>query len=53
MATIGGIVVATGGAAADGRRTLLDVKGELARPVDAADETILAIAGDAWRSGRH
>jgi len=50
MPTIGGIVVPTGGAAADGRRTLLDVMGELARPVDASDDTILAMAGDAFRS---
>lgn len=49
MPTIGGIVVPTGIEAA-GRRTLLDIMGELARPVDAADPTILALAGDAFRA---
>ena len=49
MATIGGIVVPTGGAAT-GRRTLLDITNELARPYDAADTTIIALAADAFRS---
>jgi len=49
MPTIGGIVVATG-TEASGRRTLLDIKTELARPVDASDSTVLALAGDAWRA---
>ena len=49
MPTIGGIVVATG-APADNRRTLLDVVDELARPVDAADTTIRALAADGFRA---
>ena len=49
MATFGGIVVPTGGQAT-GRRTLLDIIDELARPVNAADTTIRALAGDAFRA---
>ena len=49
MPTFGGIVVATG-AQAEGRRTLIDVVNELARPVDASDTTVRALAGDAFRS---
>lgn len=50
MPTFGGIVVSTGGAAADGRRTLSEVVDELARPINAADETVRALAGDAFRA---
>ena len=50
MATFGGIVVATGGSPGTGRRTFLDIINELARPVDAADETVRALAADAFRS---
>jgi hypothetical protein len=50
MATLGGIVVATGGAPTTGRRIFLDVIDELARPVDAADTTIRAYAADAFRA---
>ena len=49
MPTFGGIVVPTG-AEASGRRTLLDVVDELARPVDASDTTIRALAADAFRA---
>jgi hypothetical protein len=49
MPTIGGIVVATG-AEASGRRSLRDIMDELARPIDASDSTIRAIAGDAFRA---
>ena len=49
MPTFGGIVVATG-SEASGRRTLLDVVDELARPVDASDTTVRALAGDAFRA---
>lgn len=49
MPTIGGIVVSTG-TEASGRRTLLDIVTELARPVDAADTTVQALAGDAFRA---
>ena len=49
MPTFGGIVVSTG-SEASGRRTLLDVVDELARPVDASDSTVRALAGDAFRA---
>lgn len=49
MPTFSGIVVATG-TEAEGRRTLLDVINELARPVDASDSTILGLAADAFRA---
>lgn len=49
MPTIGGIVVATG-SESSGRRSLLEVVDELARPVNAADTTIRALAADAFRS---
>lgn len=49
MPTVSGIVVATG-SEASGRRTLLDVVNELARPVDASDTTVRALAADAFRS---
>lgn len=49
MPTVGGIVVSTG-AAADGRRTLLDIIDDLARPIDVSDSTIRALAGDAFRA---
>ena len=50
MPTVGGIVVPTGGAPATGRRTLLDIMTEIARPVDASDSTVLALAADAFRA---
>lgn len=49
MPTISGIVVATG-TEATGRRTLSDVVDELARPVNADDSTIRALAADAFRA---
>jgi hypothetical protein len=49
MPTIGGVVIATG-TEKSGRRTLLDVVDELARPIDASDTTIRALAADAFRS---
>ena len=50
MPTVGGIVVSTGGAPTTGRRTLLEVVDELARPVNASDTTIRALAKDAFRA---
>jgi hypothetical protein len=50
MPTVGGIVVPTGGAPASGRRTLLEIQTEIARPVDASDPTVLALAADAFRA---
>ncbi len=50
MPTISGIVVATGGAPATGRRIFLDIIDELCRPVNAADETIRALAADGFRA---
>ena len=50
MPTVSGIVVATGGAPGTGRRTLLDIVDELARPVDASDSTVRALAADAFRA---
>jgi len=50
MATISGIVVATGGAPTTSRRTLLEVIDELARPVSGSDTTIRALAKDAFRA---
>ena len=49
MATLSGIVVSTG-REASGRRTLLDIVDELARPIDGADSTIKALAADAFRA---
>lgn len=49
MPTVAGIVVPTG-SEASGRRTLLDIVDELARPVDPDDSTIRALAGDAFRA---
>ena len=49
MPTFGGIVVPTG-QESSGRRTLLDIVDELARPFNAADTTIRALAGDAFRA---
>lgn len=49
MPTFGGIVVSTG-AEATGRVSLLEVIDELARPINASDETIRALAGDAFRA---
>ncbi len=50
MPTVSGIVVATGGSPATGRRSFLDVINEIARPVDASDTTIRALAADAFRA---
>ncbi len=50
MTTVSGIVVSTGGAPATGRRSFLDVINEIARPVDASDETVKALAADAFRA---
>jgi hypothetical protein len=50
MTTVAGIVVPTGGGKSVGRRTLLDIVDELARPVDAADTTVRNLAADAFRS---
>lgn len=49
MPSFGGVVVATG-SQATGRRTLLDVVDELARPINAGDTDIRALAADAFRS---
>ena len=49
MPTFSGIVVATGGEAT-GRRAFSDVIDELARPVDASDATVRALAADAFRA---
>src|SRR3990167_11554128 len=49
MPTVGGVVVATT-AEASGRRTLLDIVDELARPINAADSTVRALAADAFRA---
>lgn len=49
MTTVAGIVVPTGSPAV-GRRTFLDVKTELARPINAGDPTTLALAGDAFQA---
>lgn len=48
MPTFSGIVVPTS-SESTGRRTLLDIVDELARPIDAADTTIRALAADAFR----
>lgn len=50
MPTFGGIVVSTGGSGKSGRRTLLDIVDELARPVDGSDSTVRALAADAFRA---
>lgn len=49
MPTFSGIVVPTG-SEASGRRSFLDVIDELARPVDASDTTVRALAADAFRA---
>lgn len=49
MPTFSGIVVATS-SESTGRRTLLDIVDELARPVNAADSTVRALAADAFRA---
>lgn len=49
MPTVSGIVVATGGEAT-GRRTLLEVVDELARPISGADTDVRAHAADAFRA---
>lgn len=49
MPTVGGIVVATGGEAT-GRRTLSEVVDELARPIDASDDTVRNLAADSFRA---
>jgi len=50
MPTIAGTIVSTGSQAASGRRSFLEVIDELARPIDADDSTVRALAGDAFRS---
>ena len=49
MPTISGIIVSTGTESA-GRRAFSDIVDELARPYDASDTTIRALAGDAFRA---
>src|SRR3989304_8607150 len=49
MPTISGIIIATG-TESSGRRTLLDIVDELARPINAADSTVRALAADAFRA---
>jgi hypothetical protein len=49
MPTITGIVVATG-SESNNRRTLQDVSSEMARTINGSDETILALANDAFRA---
>lgn len=49
MPTIAGIIVATG-TESSGRRTLLDVIDDLARPINASDTTVRALCADAFRS---
>jgi len=49
MPTVGGIVVSTG-IEAGGRRSFLEVIDELARPIDASDTTVRALAADAFRA---
>ncbi len=49
MATFGGIVFATSSQATD-RRTLGDIVDELARPVNASDTTIRALARDSFQA---
>ena len=49
MATLGGIVFPTS-SEASGRRSFLDIIDELARPVDASDSTVRALAADAFRA---
>ena len=49
MPTVSGIVVGTG-VQGSNRRTLLDVVDELARPLDASDTTLRAMAADAFRA---
>jgi len=50
MATVSGIVIATSGSASQGRRTFIDIQRELISPIDASDDTLMAIAGDSFRS---
>lgn len=49
MPTVSGIIVSTS-AEATGRRTLSEIVDELARPVNASDSTVRALAGDAFRA---
>lgn len=49
MPTIAGVIAPTGNESA-GRVTLLEIVDELSRPLDAADTTVRAIAGDAFRA---
>jgi hypothetical protein len=49
MPTFSGIIVATG-SESDGRTTLLDVVNELSTSINAADETVRALAADAFRA---
>lgn len=50
MPTFGGFVVATSGAPAEDRRAFSDIIDELARPVNAGDSTVRALAADAFRA---
>jgi hypothetical protein len=50
MPTIAGTIVSTGSQAVSGRRAFSEVIDELARPVDADDTTVRALAGDAFRA---
>ena len=52
MPTIAGVVVSTG-AESNNRRTLSDVASEMARTINGADETIIALASDAFRAAVH
>lgn len=49
MPTVSGIIVSTG-LEASGRRTLRDILDEMARTINAADEAVRALAGDAFRA---
>lgn len=49
MPTASGIVIATGSEPA-GRRSLLEIMDELSRPVNVGDETVRALAADAFRA---
>ena len=50
MPTLGGIVVATGGAGSTDRRNFRDIINELARPVDPSGSIVRALAADAFRA---
>lgn len=50
MPTPSGIVVATGGEAVSGRRTLLDIMDELSTPINKDDDKVRRLAADAFRA---